>query len=70
MRKFECLEDAFAWWLKAIYPGLPRHVKDGRYRNAWRDFTYKKGISRKRMKDILSEFAEVYEQTIIVVKLK
>lgn len=70
MQTFSPVEEAFEWWLKNIYPAIPAETKEGRYRNAWRDYTFKKGISQKRMKEILADFGDVHEKTIITFKLK
>ncbi|SDF16797.1 hypothetical protein SAMN04487996_109111 [Dyadobacter soli] len=67
---FTSLEQAFEWWIKAIYPILPPSAKVGRYRNAWRDYTFKKGISQKRRRDILSDFGNISEKVVITFKLK
>ena len=70
MKTFTSMEEAFEWWLKTVYPGIPADQKEGRYRNAWRDYTFKKGISQKRMKQILSDFGSVEEKTIITFNPK
>ncbi|MET7254948.1 hypothetical protein [Dyadobacter fermentans] len=70
MQTFSSVEEAFEWWLKNIYPAFLAETKEGRYRNAWRDYTFKKGISQKRMKEILADFGDVHEKTIITFKLK
>jgi hypothetical protein len=70
MQTFSSVLAAFEWWLKNIYPILPAATNEGRYRNAWRDYTFKKGISQKRMKEILSDFGEVQEKTTVTYHLK
>ncbi|SKC13461.1 hypothetical protein [Dyadobacter psychrophilus] len=70
MNKFTSVEEAFEWWLANIYQTLPADTKEGRYRNAWRDYTFKKGISQKRMKEILSDFGDIDEKTVITFKLR
>lgn len=70
MKKFTSVEEAFEWWLANIYQTLPVDTKEGRYRNAWRDYTFKKGISQKRMKEILFDFGDINEKTVITFKLK
>jgi hypothetical protein len=70
MQTFSSVEETFEWWLKNIYPTLPAETKEGKYRNAWRDFTFRKGISQKRMKEVLSDFGDINEKTIITYKLK
>lgn len=37
---------------------------------AWKDYTYKQGISETRMRDILIEFGEFEIKTIITYKPK
>ena len=70
MKQFSSIPEAFEWWLKNVYPSIPAPEKEGKYRNAWRDYTFKKGVSVKRMKDVLSDFAEVEERTIVTLKMK
>lgn len=70
MQTFSSVEEAFEWWLKNIYPAFLAETKEGRYRNVWCDYTFKKGISQKRMKEILADFGDVHEKTIITFKLK
>ena len=68
MKRFETIPEAFEWWLKNIYPGLPADVKKGKPVQAWADYTFKKGISEKRMKDILLEFGNFEIKTTIIYK--
>jgi hypothetical protein len=63
VKKFKSVPEAFEWWLKNIYPGLPAERKKGRLTNAWRDYTHKRGISESRMKEILMEFGEIQVKT-------
>lgn len=70
MKQFASIAEAFDWWLKNIYPNLTAAEKSGKYRNAWRDYTFKKGISSKRMKNVLSDFAELEERTVVTLTLK
>jgi hypothetical protein len=70
MKTFASMEEAFKWWLTAVYPSLPAEMKKGRLTNAWRDFTHKRGISEARMKEILSEFGEIEVQTLIKYRPK
>ncbi|HWV33512.1 MAG TPA: hypothetical protein VN038_27850 [Dyadobacter sp.] len=70
MKTFVSLEQAFEWWLKTIYPTIPPSLKEGKYRNAWRDYTYKKGISQKRMREILSDFGNISEKVTVTFNLK
>jgi hypothetical protein len=65
MKTFTSMEEAFKWWLTTIYPTLPAEVKKGKLTYAWRDFTYNRGISHSRMKEILSEFGEIEALTLI-----
>jgi hypothetical protein len=70
MKTFNSIEEAFEWWLRNIYPVLPAETKEPRYRNAWRDYTFKKGISQKRMKAILSDFGNVTEKTVVTFEIR
>ena len=70
MKKFSSIDEAFSWWLTTIYPELPAATKKGRFTNAWRDYTHKRGISEERMKKILSEFGEVEVKTIVTFNPK
>ncbi|MCE6988475.1 hypothetical protein [Dyadobacter sp. CY323] len=65
MKNFSSIEQAFEWWLTNIYPSLPAEIKKGKLTYAWRDFTYNRGISHTRMKEILSEYGEIEIQTLI-----
>ncbi len=65
MQTFTSVEEAFKWWLANIYPSLPSDVKKGRLTNAWRDFTHKRGISEKRILEILNEYGDVEVKTIV-----
>jgi hypothetical protein len=64
------MDEAFEWWLKTIYPTIAPSLKEGKYRNAWRDYSFKKGISQKRMKEILSDFGDVHVKTSVTFNLK
>ena len=68
MKKFDTISGAFDWWIKNIYPDLPADKKKGRAVTAWKDYTYKQGISEKRMKDILIEFGHFEIKTTIIYK--
>ena len=70
MKQFTTIPEAFEWWLNNVYPGLAPEMKKGRLVQAWKDFTYKQGISEKRMRDILLEFEEFEIKTIIRYKPK
>ncbi|TLU98020.1 hypothetical protein [Dyadobacter luticola] len=70
MKKFASLSEAFDWWCKSVYPSLPPDVKKGKYTSAWKDFTYKQGISDKRMTEVLSKFGDVNVQTVVTFKPK
>lgn len=65
MKTFTSVEEAFKWWLENIYRGLPADQKKGKLVTAWRDFTHKRGISEKRMIEILGEFGQVDVKTIV-----
>lgn len=55
MKVFSDVEEAFKWWLSNIYPALPAERKNGKLRYAWRNYTYKKALSKDRMAEILKE---------------
>lgn len=68
MKKFSTIPEAFDWWIKNIYPSLPPEKKKGRAVQAWKDYTFEKGISETRMRDILIEFGHFEIKTIITYK--
>lgn len=68
MKRFNTIPEAFEWWIKNIYPSLPPDRKKGKAVSAWKDFTYKQGISEKRMREILIEYGHFEIQTIIIYK--
>lgn len=68
MKKFTSVAEAFDWWLKNIYPTLPAEQKKGKLTNAWRNYTFKRGISEAKMIEILKEFGEVYVKTEVLFK--
>lgn len=70
MKKFTSVTEAFDWWLKNIYPVLPAERKKGKLTNAWRNYTFKRGISEAKMIEILKEFGEVYVKTEVLFKPK
>lgn len=70
MKKFTSVAEAFDWWLKNIYPALPAERKKGKLTNAWRNYTFKRGISEAKMIEILKEFGEVYVKTEVLFKPK
>jgi hypothetical protein len=70
MKTFSSMKDAFEWWLKDVYPELPADQKNGKYRNAWRDYTFNKGISEKRMRDVLSDFGAISVKTVVTFNPK
>jgi hypothetical protein len=70
VKTFASLEQAFECWIKTIYPTIPPSLKEGKYRNAWRDYTLKKGISQKRMKAVLSDFGNISEKLTITFDSK
>lgn len=65
MKQFTSVDEAFKWFLINIYPTLPPDRKKGKLKTAWMDYTYHKGISEKRMRDILSEFGKVEVKTLV-----
>lgn len=56
MKKFLSIREAFDWWINNQYPFLPPDMKKGRPVAAWRDYTFKQGISEQRMREIMEEF--------------
>ena len=66
MKEFETVPEAFDWWIKNLYPSLSPDLKKGKAVRAWKDYTYKQGISEKRMREILIEFGYFKIQTSIV----
>lgn len=56
MKNFTTIREAFDWWIKNVYPSLDPEIKKGRLVSAWKDYTYQRGISEERMRDILVEF--------------
>ena len=66
MKEFETVPEAFDWWIKNLYPSLSPDLKKGKAVRAWKDYTYKQGISEKRMREILIEFGHFKIQTSIV----
>ena len=65
MKQFASITEAFEWWMKNIYPSLPPERKKGHLKSAWRDHTYKLGISEKRMQAVLLEFGKVEVKTLV-----
>ncbi|MCE6988688.1 hypothetical protein [Dyadobacter sp. CY323] len=65
MKEFETVPEAFDWWIKNLYPSLSPDLKKGKAVRAWKDYTYKQGISEKRMREILIEFGHFKIQTSI-----
>jgi len=68
MKTFSTVKEAFEWWLKNIYPSLPADQKVGRLTNAWKDYTYNRGISETRMREILIEQGHFEVTTTVVYK--
>ena len=66
MKTFETIPEAFDWWIKNLYPSLTPDQKKGKAVRAWKDYTYKQGISEKRMREILIEFGHFKIKTSIV----
>jgi hypothetical protein len=65
MKKFTTIAEAFDWWVKNIYPNLEADKKKGKAVQAMQDYTYKKGISEKRMKQILLDYGHFKIETVI-----
>ncbi len=55
-KSFSSVEEAFAWFLENVYKHLPAEEKKGELVSAWRSFTFKQGISQKRMVSILERY--------------
>lgn len=68
MKKFDTITEAFDWWIKTIYPTLAPDVKKGKPVQAWKDYTFKKGISENRMRQILTEYGHFEIKTTITYK--
>lgn len=56
MKHFTSVDEAFAWFLDNIYRDLPADEKKGELVNAWRNYTFKKGISQQKMIGILERY--------------
>ena len=70
MKTFSSITSAFEWFLKNIYPNLRPDQKKGKLLDAWKNYTYQKGIAEKRMKEILDEFGECEVKTLVTFKPK
>lgn len=68
MKNFTTIREAFDWWIKNVYPSLDPEIKKGRLVSAWKDYTYQRGISEERMKDILVEFGHFEIKMSIIYK--
>ena len=70
MKKFTTIKEAFEWWIKNKYPDLPPETKRGKPVQAWKDYTYSRGVSESRMRNILTEYGnfEITTTTTIVYK--
>ncbi|MEO6281801.1 MAG: hypothetical protein ABIN80_19425 [Dyadobacter sp.] len=68
MKTFSSIEEAFDWWVKNLYPTLTPEMKKGKAVQAMQDYIYERGISEKRMKEILVEYGHFEIETIVRYK--
>ncbi len=68
MTTFQSIEEAFDWWVKNLYPALTPDQKRGKAVQAMQDYIYGKGISEKRMRQILLEYGHFEIETIVRYK--
>jgi hypothetical protein len=68
MKTFSSVQEAFDWWVKNLYPTLTPEMKKGKAVQAMQDFIYERGISEKRMKEILVEYGHFEIETIVRYK--
>lgn len=68
MTTFQSIEEAFDWWVKNLYPALTSDQKRGKAVQAMQDYIYGKGISEKRMRQILLEYGHFEIETIVRYK--
>lgn len=66
MKKFRSVPEAFDWWVKNLYPLLPAEEKKGKPVQAMQDYLYGKGISEKRMRQILLEYGKFTIETVVI----
>lgn len=66
MKRFATIREAFDWWIKEVYPGLSPETKKGKLVSAWKDYTYNRGISEERMREILVQYGH-FEITMSIV---
>jgi len=66
MQKFNSITEAFDWWVKHFYPNLPPDKKKGKTLQGMQDYIYGRGVSEKRMTDILEEHGHFHVQTIVI----
>lgn len=68
MTTFGSIEEAFDWWVKNLYPTLTPDQKRGKAVQAMQDYIYGKGISEKRMRQILLEYGHFEIKTVVRYK--
>ncbi|NIJ51135.1 hypothetical protein [Dyadobacter arcticus] len=68
MKTFGSVKEAFDWWVKNLYPNLTPEMKKGKAVQAMQDYIYERGISEKRMKEILIEYGHFEIETIVRYK--
>ena len=68
MTTFQSVEEAFDWWVKNLYPTLAPDQKRGKAVQAMQDYIYGKGISEKRMRQILLEYGHFEIETMVRYK--
>ena len=65
MKTFNSVKEAFDWWVKNLYPTLSPEMKKGKAVQAMQDYIYERGISEKRMKEILIEYGHFEIETVV-----
>jgi hypothetical protein len=68
MKTFGSVEEAFEWWVKTLYPTMTPEMKRGKAVQAMQDYIYGKGISEKRMRQILLEYGHFEIETTVKYK--
>ena len=69
MKTFSSVREAFNWWIKNCYPKLSPEQKKGKAVQAMQDYIYGRGISEKRMQQVLLESGHFEIEIIIKCKL-
>ncbi|KAA0989980.1 hypothetical protein [Dyadobacter aurulentus] len=68
MKTFSSVSEAFDWWVKNLYPELSPDQKKGKAVQAMQDYIYGRGISEKRMRQILMEYGHFEIETVVRYK--